>query len=1025
MSDAGPSASASTSTSTRSGGSGQQGAGRAAKPARLARSKAACGECHKAKQRCDGPPGPCHRCSTWGTDCIFPSAAGPIASTKSTASARSSTPPTGGGGRGSRAASNVAQVQAQAQGQIQAAQAAQAVQAAVQSATPDVAEQLRLMNARLESLESTLSRAIPPAPSSASSSNLSQLQPHPGTPRLSSLNPNLTTHHHPVRRSSTSLNGSESSPLTGGAGVTAASMQDHREDVGVNAVETAGEAMAVEGLVDLSGEGRTRPTSARHGAGLSGEMEQHQYGGWDSVRPDVLGRSIMTLEECDAAFDFYFEHLQPWTCLLSTTLDRHPLVVRERSPLLFHAILLMVLYYRPRIPANIILYRAVSSILDSILAPQILCPQPDQLSYDFVRAIHLVLMYKPLQWAALNAQGVSDPAQIESSSKMNVRASWILRLLVSRVSAFIGLPSIATIFAQHFASPRQTPIPDSIVSQTRLFLACVFHDSHGALQSGKAANFIPSDACKVTRLFATLKRQSSDVRLAASVELVALASQALLARKEDGVLEEEDLRRFDEEMESWSEYWAPLMAVQATPGAEGGQDTQTWSVFYPYASFLRLTVRGYAFNKWRAERKERAAQRAQAGGFSVGGATQLGLGAEERESIAGAVKVAEEQMLAVSEGGTALRSGRGRSEEDENVWNAAGVGSLSPDLEVVRTLKWASDSLTCVMFSYPLIFLAKLANEGLMRSDLTVIPAGSPPLPPSPMSPSDKLCRLFQLGADLLDAIAPNEHHPSVKQAAFLRKVWDAGISGRRSVTSAPSSPHFRGQGDQHPHIPPHLSLGAAAGQLASVPSPAAMPPPHPSLTHQHTQSHLHTIPRPPTLPPLPSSTPLPSSSLHRQPQYNSHSGGDISLSTTYNPTPVHSRAAGTPQALSHSQSHSRPLSHPHPYPRPHSASSSSSAVPGSFPANHPSSGGVLPFAEDPFAALLSGVSPTLFDDAGGVSSLFAMDGMGGSSSVSGAGASGGVGAGGAGLDWAELENTGAGMGMGMGGGFGGYGMQF
>ncbi|GAA5904482.1 hypothetical protein JCM6882_008920 [Rhodosporidiobolus microsporus] len=959
--------------------------GRGGKPTRLARSKAACAECHKAKQRCDGPPGPCHRCNTWGIECIFPSSAGPVPSAKA-ATSRASTPPT----RGAKAAAN-------------AAIAPAPVQPAVASATPDVAEQLRLMNQRLESLESTLSRAQFAASASSSSSSAAAPQshlhppPHPGTPRLSSLNPSRAAAAGGGGGGggggSSSQTGSESSPM---AGVTPASLansaeQHQHHDVGVNAVETAGEAMAVEGLVDLlSGPGRNAG-----GGGAAAPSGPEQLGAWESVRQDVLGRGIMTLEECDQQFDFYFEHLQPWTCLLSTTLDRHPLVVRERSPLLFHAILLITLYYRPRSPGNIILYRAVSSILDSILAPQILCPQPDQLSFDFVRAIHLLLMYKPLQWAALNARGVSDPAQIESSSKMNVRASWILRLLVSRVSAFVGLPSIATTFAQAFANQNHTPIPDAIISQTRLFLGCVFHESHGALQSGKAANFIPQDACKVTRLFAALRKQSSDVRLAASVELVATASNALLARKEDGVLEDEDLRRFDDELDAWTEYWAPLLAVQAQPGAEGGQDLEAWSLFYPYASFTRLTVRGFAFNKWKAERKERAAQRAAMGGFvpPATAASSATLGAEERESIAKAVEVAEEIMcaVAVSPEGEALRMGRGRANgaSVQEVWKSVGAGQLTPEPEVVKTLHWASDSLTCVMFSYPLIFLAKLANEGLLRSDLTVIPPGMPPLPPSPMSPNDKLCRLFQLGADLLDAIAPNPNHPSVKQAAFLRKVWDAGISGRRSVTSAPSSPKAGPVNGAHQPIPPHLSLGAAAGRLAQLPSPASIPPPHPSHT-----------PQPPTFPPPPPQ--------HQQGNFPStiaangsaaaalSSFPDFSLSTTYNPTPVHSppfppTGAG---ANGHSSATHPPL------------------IP-----NGGAGGGNLAVADDPFAALLSGVSPSLFDGGAG-GGFFSLDG---------------------GVDWPDLGASGgtpgpqggapagAGGSLGLGGmpGLGGFGMQF
>jgi hypothetical protein len=101
------------------------------------------------------------------------------------------------------------------------------------------------------------------------------------------------------------------------------------------------------------------------------------------------------------------------------------------------------------------------------------------------------------------------------------------------------------------------------------------------------------------------------------------------------------------------------------------------------------------------------------------------------------------------------------------------------------------------MFSYPLIFLAKLAGEGLLHSNLSLIPVHDPPVPLSPLSPSDKLCRLLQLGVDLLERVAPNPHHPAVKQAAFLRRIRDAGISGRRSVISAPGSP--RGPPPSHP----------------------------------------------------------------------------------------------------------------------------------------------------------------------------------------------------------------------------------
>ncbi|KPV76204.1 uncharacterized protein RHOBADRAFT_52244 [Rhodotorula graminis WP1] len=949
--DAGPS---SASTSTRPATASRQ-AGQA-KPAKvkLTRSKAACDACHKAKH--------------WGIDCLFPSAAGPTPSVKSNAS-RSSTPtrPTRGTAPIAPAVAlpppppasfqhpyqfpppppplytfTTTALPASVSGGVTPASTATAPHpSAPGGTTPDVAEQLKRMNERLESLESALARATSLAAGPA--------------PAASAL---FASHGHGPSHA-----GSESSPMA--AGITprsthAVAAEAHHDGAGANAVETAGEAMAVEGLVDLG---------AAQARGADGTAAQAT---WESIKPDVLGRGIMTLDECDAEFDFYFAHLQPWTALLSTTLDRHPLVVRERSPLLFHSILLVTLYYRPRTPANLALYRAVSSILDSILAPQILCPQPDQLSFDFCRAAHLLLLYKPVQYSALNARGISDPAQIESASKINVRASWMLRLLVSRVSAFVGLPSVANSFALAFANQHISPIPEALIAQERLYLGCVFHESHGALQSGKTANFDPHAASHTTRLFAQLRNQPSDVRLAASVELVAHAATALNARAAaagaesggggNGVPDEDDLRRFDDDLEAWHEYWAPLVA---SAQAHDGADSVAWSLWYPYASFARLNLRGAAFNKWKAERKDRAA--GQPGGGAGAGAGQAALEVDERENIAIAAEVAQEMMLAITVDGDELRSGRRGARAE---WRSE-TGPLVPDPEVVRTLKYASDSLTCVMFSYAIIFLGKLANEGLLRPDLTVIDAGSPPLPPMPMSPNDRLCRLFQLGADFLDAIAPTPHHPAVRQAAFLRKVLDAAISGRRSTTSAPSSPKLGAK--TSPFAPHALSreLESAAARQSEQQRQQSRPLGPPALAPA-------TVPPPPLPPPHRAQHP---SSTHASgfsstiaangsaaAALSAH--GDFSLSTSYQPTPMHS-----PPPPSQQQQQAEHLQ------RGDGAGSSS--------ASHIAP---PPVVEDPFAALLSGVSPSMYD-AG--QAFFALD---------------------AGIDWSALSGTHDAQGLGQGG---------
>lgn len=166
---------------------------------------------------------------------------------------------------------------------------------------------------------------------------------------------------------------------------------------------------------------------------------------------------------------------------------------------------------------------------------------------------------------------------------------------------------------------------------------------------------------------------------------MATLSTLLSSRNENGILEEADLMKYEEEMDAWSEYWEPLLS------AEGAKDPLAWSVFYPYASFSRLTVRGFAFNRWKEDRRARAAAGYEAG---VGGKGPV-LSAEERESIARASKMAEEMMLAVSTEGNKWRLGK---RVPDTLWNGGGQ-ALQPDTAVVESLKMASDSLTCVVSS--------------------------------------------------------------------------------------------------------------------------------------------------------------------------------------------------------------------------------------------------------------------------------------------------------------------------------------
>ncbi|KAL8286556.1 hypothetical protein RQP46_004573 [Phenoliferia psychrophenolica] len=556
-----------------------------------------------------------------------------------------------------------------------------------------------------------------------------------------------------------------------------------------NPVETAGEAMAVEGLVDLSAPGRSA------GDPWSGGL---------MLRPDVIERGIMSVAECEAEVDIYYERIHPWMATLSSVTYRDITTLREK-PLLFHSMLLLTLYYRPRTPSNIMLYRAVSAIVDTILCPIILCAQPDQLNSDLIRSLYLLVMYKPVQYSAMNARGIADPSVVEHSSKMNVRASWMLRTMCAAISTRIALPSITVTFARAFSNQHHTPIPEDVINDQRLYFAYIWHSMHGGLQSGASVDAIPQEALKTTRLFASLRREPCDVRLAASVELAATAALLLSTRKEGDKVEPEDLARFDQEMDAWAAYWIPVLNAQSA-------DELNYTTQYPYAAFIQVVINGYAFSRWKTERKELARASASIMGPLLALPVLL---AADRDSISRAVRAAEGMILALTVEGRAELAAKGH----QMIWS--GVGStLTLDDQVIGHLRWSSDSLTCVVYSYSLIFLAKLANEGLLGGDLQLIAAGSSPIPLSPLDPTDKLCRLLLLGADALDAFAPNAHHPAIKQAAFLRRIRDAGISGSRGILSAPGSPHLAAvagsRGVPSLHHPPTLSYPFAASLDAS-----------------------------------------------------------------------------------------------------------------------------------------------------------------------------------------------------------------
>lgn len=56
---------------------------------------------------------------------------------------------------------------------------------------------------------------------------------------------------------------------------------------------------------------------------------------------NALARGAVTIDECEHAFKFFHAHFQPWIGVLGDPEDQIPALVLTRSPLLFHAVLLV------------------------------------------------------------------------------------------------------------------------------------------------------------------------------------------------------------------------------------------------------------------------------------------------------------------------------------------------------------------------------------------------------------------------------------------------------------------------------------------------------------------------------------------------------------------------------------------------------------------------------------------------------------------------------------------------------------
>jgi hypothetical protein len=160
--------------------------------------------------------------------------------------------------------------------------------------------------------------------------------------------------------------------------------------------------------------------------------------------------------------------------MLSIDEDRDAMGVRARSPLLFHTILVLSTSYSTPFPSA--LHTTLVTYVNAILAPQILNPQPHELTTDFLRAIDLLNLFKMTQFSTRRAEG-KDLAESMRASKVNGLASWMLQGILARTAERLELASVLSKFSRAYsASASGIAIPNDVLKDLRLYYWLLSND---------------------------------------------------------------------------------------------------------------------------------------------------------------------------------------------------------------------------------------------------------------------------------------------------------------------------------------------------------------------------------------------------------------------------------------------------------------------------------------------------------------------------------------------------------------------
>lgn len=470
--------------------------------------------------------------------------------------------------------------------------------------------------------------------------------------------------------------------------------------------------------------------------------------------PDAIRRGLLNEAEVQGLFDFFFEQLHPWIMMLSLKDDTNAMEVRKRSPLLFHTILLLSTAYSPT-PSN--LHMTLSTYVNNILAPSILSPRPETLTMDFLAAVDLLNIHKPVR----NVLPVGSEASEMLKTKVNGLASYILQGILARGAERLELSSVTNRFlrAHQLYIANGTPISTKVINDLRLYYWLLANDVHGNVQSGRRCNMILSPTTlATTRLFASLRLQPCDTRLSAAVELFEVSRPILKTDSFERTrrIGRSDLEKFNAGMEAWDSTWRPILTreLQVDPLA------MSISCF---GEFITITYNASAFTA------------------AKGTTSGNDINDWEWDCLNRSVRAAEALIFRLSE--ESRVKGAWRAVQWEEAERVDGYRRLLPDESIIESHKYAMDAVTCIMYIFPLIFLVKLFNEGMLTASLVVLSA--PTQQPNFLSPN-KLPRLLELGSAYLDGVASNLYHPAKQQAVVVRALLEAGLRGRPPLAQLP-----------------------------------------------------------------------------------------------------------------------------------------------------------------------------------------------------------------------------------------------